>query len=443
MKLALPLLLGLTTLSAPCGATPQAGVPAATKAVFVHVMTGFRTPAISGFWSGWKVKNQQVDHNPEKLDEKGRRDIGSVYYPIIGPYDQRDPALAEYQCQLVNMIGVDGFCFDLGAFEDRTKPNEAMENYKTQMKRYGLTGILVYEEKAAFRSRKAQSQEEADALALKDLEAWRNSFSDVNYRIGGRPVVTFFRYYSPTRFGGVNVIDSTTLNRWKTNFPETSRPILLATYLRPQDISAFDGIMDWINVPVGPAAVKPGGKYQTCLDYESEVKRFEVNPQRRKELTPGHPAAYYLDCVWPGFNDEGCWAWGDAEGVRYIDRADGKTYAYHWDRVEKDLSPLVQIASWNDWMEGHNIEPSVEFGYKYIEMTRARVAQWKGKPMKAANLRLPEWIYRIRKQSKDAKTLGDMLNASDLIAAGDYGKAESLVLPRVKEFSLDSISYLP
>jgi hypothetical protein len=53
----------------------------------------------------------------------------------------------------------------------------------------------------------------------------------------------------------------------------------------------------------------------------------------------------------------------------YVDREDGAFYRRQWESVLAAKPDVVTITSWNEWAEGTNIEPTVEFGYKYLELT--------------------------------------------------------------------------
>lgn len=99
---------------------------------------------------------------------------------------------------------------------------------------------------------------------------------------------------------------------------------------------------------------------------------------------------YGMGGVWPGFNDTlVTWAWKDPSNhararPRVIAREAqfGNTYERLWETYLNCLRdparlplPLVQIVTWNDWAETTTIEPSREFGRKYVEMTRRFVSQ--------------------------------------------------------------------
>jgi hypothetical protein len=54
----------------------------------VHYMPWFQAKPYNATW-GW---HWTMNHyNPTTIDGQGRRAIASHYYPLIGPYDSRDP----------------------------------------------------------------------------------------------------------------------------------------------------------------------------------------------------------------------------------------------------------------------------------------------------------------------------------------------------------------
>jgi glycoprotein endo-alpha-1,2-mannosidase len=53
----------------------------------------------------------------------------------------------------------------------------------------------------------------------------------------------------------------------------------------------------------------------------------------------------------------------------YTDRLDGQMYRVLWEEAIKANPDWVIITSWNEWPEGSEIEPSLEFGDKYLQIT--------------------------------------------------------------------------
>ena len=53
-----------------------------------------------------------------------------------------------------------------------------------------------------------------------------------------------------------------------------------------------------------------------------------------------------------------------------IDDNGGKTFTATLETAFKSGLPLIQISTWNDWGEGTVIEPSIEFGYRDLEVVQ-------------------------------------------------------------------------
>lgn len=57
-------------------------------------------------------------------------------------------------------------------------------------------------------------------------------------------------------------------------------------------------------------------------------------------------------------------------------------------------SAFRQIATWNDFGEGTMIEPTLEFGYNYLDQTQKQA----GITYTVKDLKLAETFYRLRKK---------------------------------------------
>lgn len=54
----------------------------------------------------------------------------------------------------------------------------------------------------------------------------------------------------------------------------------------------------------------------------------------------------------------------------FLDASGGETFQLTLDAAFNLDSDIVQLATWNDYGEGTMIEPTVEFGYRYLEMVQ-------------------------------------------------------------------------
>ncbi len=412
-------------------------ISTAEKAVFVHMMISFATPEISGRWDGWNHSNQKIKHYPDVLKSNGQRDIASVYYPIIGPYDMTDPHLVEYHCQLMKMSDIDGAVFDLGFFIepntlDKKKADftyRSIQLYLQYFKAYHLKGAVLFEDKANWIwNDKLKTREDTVEAAISDLENWMGVFMPIQYKIDDKPLLFIYSYNQTVGARGKSRLSPVELKAWKKTYPRRIRPIVLANEYHADYYGVHDGVFQWPEI-IGPPPKNTD--YTFFNDLEKEKRLWKINDLSIKEQMEKREYKWVCGTIWPGFNDAGCMSWGS--GHKVIPRYSGDLYKYHWERVIHTQYPLVLIATWNDWFEGINIEPAKEFGYHYLELTRQWAGQWKGSQPTTANLKLAEWIYMIRKKSSHSrKALNAADQASRAIMQGNYEKAENLLKPFVQ-----------
>jgi hypothetical protein len=77
------------------------------------------------------------------------------------------------------------------------------------------------------------------------------------------------------------------------------------------------------------------------------------------------PTKIVSETVMPG--------WDNTKVVKngvVIPRGSGGFYTQWWNKVYKNNPDFVMICSWNEWHEGSEIEPSLEYGDTYLNLTR-------------------------------------------------------------------------
>jgi hypothetical protein len=77
----------------------------------------------------------------------------------------------------------------------------------------------------------------------------------------------------------------------------------------------------------------------------------------------------FVATVMPGFNDVN-------KPLSTIDRQNGTFYSLLWSIAKACFPEGFAITSFNEWHEGTEIEPSVEYGYQYIDLTRILQTVW-------------------------------------------------------------------
>lgn len=425
----------------------------APRAVFAHVMVQFRSKAHSGKWLGWNRLTEdfsaywadwsKMKHDPNKLDERGRPDIPSVFYPLVGLYDMTDSDAIEYHCQLARMSGIDGFIFDLHTYNEEGPESESwkpqcMRLYANIMARYDLKAIICYEDSYNFVANPKKTRQEIIHAAYADMDAWLSLFNNIQYRIDKRPLVFLFSYELAcvNKKNGVSKLLPSELEAWKMEFANDDRPIIANQYLKPEYSMVIDGEFDWIYMGATTSETAPLIRFADMNDVKK--RRYDKSIQMRDWLKQGL-VKFPISGVWPGFNDFKVWGWGS--GPSLMSRLDGQIYTYLWQEAIREDYPLVQIATWNDWCESSIIEPTVEFEVKYLDITRQYAAKFKKSESAKGDLCLPVWIYKVRKITRDKQAINDMKRASELIRAGQAIKAEAIVKPWVDKLKVDETKY--
>ena len=383
--------------------------PSAQRKVIAMAMSVSRTVGYSGKWRTW----QNNQHNPDVRKPNGRRDIASVYYPSIGLYDTSDPDYIECACQLMHLAGIDAISFFTPDANDSWQL-QALSRWFEVMKRYGLTGMPRPQPKSS----------------VKDLDALINVFQPVTFRYCGRPLLPFFNI-DPDRLDA--------LSKWKAAFTPESRPYLVK-WLQQTCKPPFDGGFDWVGDATHPqrqSATRSGWK--RYFDAQLAREGYDSDVARACKLIEQGAMKVYIEGVNPGFDDSPVNGWGN--GSHYIERAGGETYRYRWNKAVEHGFALACIPTWDDWGEGSMIEPTVEFGNLYLEITREFTAKFKGKKPLSGNFDLPQWIYLIRKKSKDSAVLENLKLAVSLVEKDEWQAAEKRVFPLALQFNVVNRTY--
>lgn len=341
--------------------------------LMVHVMPWFAAPPVGKEW-GWHWTMGKVDAS------KG--ELASHFHPLDGPYDSGDPDVVERQTLLMKIAGFDGMLVDW--YGDRDRYDYLPNHRNTQKlfegaKRAGLSFALVYEDQTVPNLisggvfKKEEAVAEGKALFERAQMAW---FGSPTYqKVDGKPLFMVFgpQYYAEDAWAGM--------------LPG------VAFYTLHHARAGASGAYDW---PL------PGEGWE----------------KRRKDVNAAIPVAF------PRFQDY-YKAAGVGAGYGLIPDADGRTYETTLSEALSKGAPVVQVATWNDWGEGTQIEPSKEFGYRDLEATqRARRTVDPSFRYVADDLRLPARLFALRKKGRDGKRLGA---AAQALGAGNAAGARRLL----------------
>jgi len=283
---------------------------------------------------------------------------------LMGFYDSNDPLLLRYHILSAWASGIDGFVVDwYGKHSyENTVTKKLLAQADTLWQRFNTAGfefgiIVSYNEKAIGRL-DSNLTYIADSL-MTHPGYWGTRH---NYR---RPL---FLYYTEN-------VD--TRERIKS-FRACADTILpFDTYLvvnGTEYLSNVEACYPWVQ----PLDKKWDSKGMEWGDSYLDTCYARMN-RYSGQLVFG------IGGVWPGYDDR---FWISGRG-NWMDRQDSLVYEKTWEKIHSyrgELSmPWCIVESWNDFNRGTAIEPTVDWNYKFLVVTRDNVRQWK-------NLASGEWI---------------------------------------------------
>ena len=397
--------------------------------VMIFVMGDELNTTTSNKWRKWDDNS----HEPDKTVEGGLRDISSVYYPSIGLYDVMDPDYQEYMMQLCKMCYIDTINYFVHDAEHiAADGNDWSRNFDTvtveMLRKYGLSST----------ARLATIPEDTYVEAPATLTALLEKLGDTVLTIDGRPVLAQF---------GTGNLEPGQLAKWKTSYAAAHdgvEPFLMTwqhgKYMYDGWMNVSEGQYGWVELDDSAfQTFWNNGNYIKYADLETAKANHDSTVAIAQKYVKYGILDFYAEALSPGFDSTGCWGWGD--GPSKVERGEnGELYEYKWQSAVENGFPMVVIPTWDDWGEGSTIEPSLEYGVEYLEITRKYAAEYKGIEVNTASLELPGWIYKIRKVNQNPEVLAVMDEASRLIAESRYDEAEALVRPYAEQMGIPMTS---
>ncbi len=393
------------------------------RRVMAIVMTEMKNPANQGQWFSWNHGGRK----PDTLVAAGHRDVASIFYPAIGPYDFADPQYQEYLLQSLRMCDIDVISCHVWQTPqaDPTRWN-TLSGFIPRVKQWGMH---AFARTGDLRLKSDQFDE-----WLKAQRAWHELFEPVSLQIDGRPVHSFF---------GLSAFKPADVQRFQDSFAPEHRPFLLMKcHSRVEDVARWHGVVegmyDWTTYASYRKTLKREG-VNDWMPYDVMMTNSRLDLERATAVLRRGLMRLYISSVAPGFDDSPVNGWN--RGTHIIEREEGRTYQFLWDQVHAHQGSMVSIATWNDYPEASMIEPTAEFGVKYVELTRSNVARFKGTQADDTPLELPIWIFRVRKSGVANDVLAAMDEASELIRQRRFREAYDLVKPHAEQQGVIDVKY--
>jgi hypothetical protein len=373
------------------------------KIVLVHYMPWYASKPVSGHW-GWHWTMDR--YKPDKIGDNGRRELASHYRPLIGPYDSNDPEVLECQVLLMKFAGISGVIIDwygTGNFRDYAIIHRNSLRLIKYLEQAGLKFAICYEDQSikhmieGGKLKKAQEVTHAKTEFKLLEQKW---FNDPAYvKLKGKPVLLIF---GPQHFNKI---------QWDQITSSLSTQPSLYTLPHLTNQAKGSGAFGWPPVD--------SGKNVTPLLWKKYLREL---------YSRGAKGESVIASVFPKFHDIYQEA-GLHKSYGYLDDQGGKTFEQTLELAWQSNSPLIQIATWNDYGEGTIIEPTKEFAYRYLESLQRRLATVGKFAYSAWDLRLPVMLYQLRKRHTGNKSVTAQLNhASKLLFTSNTPEAKALLL---------------
>jgi len=273
-----------------------------------------------------------------KIDAANHDIAASTHYPALGAYDSHDPKVIKQHCQWAVAAHVDTLIVSWWGHGDYT--DRAMPKILDACERHGLAACIYYE---------TVPQPQTAQTAARDIIRLLEKYGShkAHLKVDGKPVV-FIYGRAVDQLGLLGWLDAAKL----VNAGFWGRAVLIGDQFSYGAARVFDGVHT----------------YNTAGSIEgkslADLEKWAAGTYRSwVQLADGADKISAITVI-PGYDDTKIRKPGLA-----VDRHDGELYRMQWEQAIAADPHWVIVTSFNEWHEGSEIEPSLEFGSKYIELT--------------------------------------------------------------------------
>ena len=283
--------------------------------------------------------------------------------PVVSRYDSRSRSLLTYHVLLLNSCGIDGMVanvkdeYDEESFRNLVKMIREIRNLDSM--HFNFSYSISYDD---------QRYDPKDTLKLE---------SDFIYlRDSLLPDREFLRYNDTAC---IFVFDYDPVYLSVRDYHQMAEKIFPDRTPKLAWNESMDTVMGYVDICY-PWVQPYAQEWDTVYGLEWGRQYLEDFFWRINNIPQQHNSSLLFACsgVWPGFNDTCNTQWG---GNRWMDRQDGQVYDSTWLLTMNYSYPLplnwVIIETFNDFNEGSEIEPTMEYGSQYMDATIQHINEFK------------------------------------------------------------------
>ena len=307
--------------------------------------------------------------------------VNTADYPLMGPYDSGDVNIIRAQMAMARYAGIDAFEYTwwgIGDFTDNQMKTILNVAQQADMK------IM-----ACFCTPPSDRTVDSAVNELVYLVRTYASYP-AYYKDAGRPV--FFVYAATGGPNGTLTPPSFWENVRSQVEAQVGRVLLVGDsspggeQANPAYSGVFDGFWTYTEVQQYLA-----GNIEQW--YASTRQTMAIGLDSEQTTDQAFAAAYaggqvnvdrklYVYTVTPGNNNSKV----APPGV-ILSRENGTVYARQWNAAIDQNASTVFISSWNEWHEGAEIEPSLQYGFQYVDLTRQFSEEYKNTTLQSLDPR--------------------------------------------------------
>jgi len=317
------------------------------KRVMTFYYPWYKTMSYSLTWEHW-----------EDVDEDAKNIGDSTNYPEIGVYDSNDPELVDRHMEQIKEAGIDTIIISWWGDEH----TDAVDLTFDKAEKHDLKATLYYETNMG-----------AEVSYLDEIEAGIDDLNYIHDRYVDHPAYLKLDG-DPVLFVYSRVMNQVSKMEWATILDQVKtdtgdRFALIADRMGNMQEIQWDG----------------SGVFAAShlYNFAGDIEEMEFNNQIDfiRDIYYNIRESAYINnsistaTIIPGYDDTEI----RDPGI-HVSREDGEFYEQQWENVFAVNPDWVLITSWNEWHEGTEIEPSIEYGDKYLDITRTNASTFKAIP---------------------------------------------------------------
>jgi LysM repeat protein len=269
------------------------------------------------------------------------------------PYASKDRNAIVRHVEQAQSAGIDAFA--VAWYGPRVRNNQTETNFRTMLEvssQRGFRCTVDFETRSPFYSSQADVVEGLRYLIN------NHSSHQAFLRYDGKPIIFFWAVSDVFRGQGQSAVDAWASIRQQVD-PD-HKTLWIADGADIQFLRVFDG-HHLYNITWNP----PASVYNTLSTWGNRVRSYSAEHGTRE---------LWVATVMPGYNDLFT---QDRSGRFSHERRSGAYYRETWQAAIDSAPDLIVITSFNEWLEGTQIEPSVSYGNLYLDLTSELSAAFK------------------------------------------------------------------